>query len=96
MYSLRKSGQFKKDVKLCHKRSYDLSLLHKAISLLEETGHLPIEYKPHQLQGNYAGITDAHIENDWLLLYKVYDTDDFEFEGEVVLYRTGTHSDLFK
>jgi mRNA-degrading endonuclease YafQ of YafQ-DinJ toxin-antitoxin module len=36
MYSIRRTGQFKKDVKLCVKRGYDLSLLSKAMLLLIE------------------------------------------------------------
>jgi mRNA interferase YafQ len=40
------------------------------------------------LTGNWAGHRDCHIAPDWLLLYKI----DKE---NLVLERTGTHSDLF-
>ena len=45
--------------------------------------------KPHKLIGNYINKWECHIESDWLLIYEV--TDEL-----VILYRTGTHSDLFE
>lgn len=45
--------------------------------------------RDHALAGGYAGSRECHVEPDWLLTYEA--TDD-----EVVLIRTGTHSDLFK
>ena len=50
---------------------------------------LPEKNKDHQLTGNYSGYRECHIEPDWLLVYK-------QTPGELQLYRTGTHSDLFK
>jgi mRNA interferase YafQ len=55
---------------------------------LAENGHLPPQYRDHPLTGNWAGHRDCHIAPDWLLLYKI----DKE---NLVLERTGTHSDLF-
>jgi mRNA interferase YafQ len=40
------------------------------------------------LKGGWKGYRDAHIEPDWLLLYRVA-------EGELHLARTGSHADLF-
>jgi len=94
MFSLQKTGKFKKDVKLCSKRGYDISLLEKAINILVETGELPPEYLPHPLINKQG--TDAHIKPDWILLYRIEESDDVNFEGNVILIRTGTHSDLFK
>ena len=49
---------------------------------------LPERYNDHPLKGNWQGYRDAHIEPDWLLIYRI--------EGdELQLVRTGTHSDLF-
>jgi len=50
---------------------------------------LPEAYQDHPLRGNWKGYRDAHIEPDWLLLYRV----DGE---ELQLARTGTHADLFQ
>ena len=94
MYRLRKTGKFKKDVKLCIKRGYDISMLAEAMKLLEETGQLPSKYLPHPLIGK-KGVMDGHIEPDWILLWKIEADDDMS-DGNVILIRTGTHSDLFK
>ena len=51
---------------------------------------LPMEYKPHKLTGNYAGMWECHVKLDWLLLWQ---QDDKEL---VLLFLdTRTHSDLF-
>jgi mRNA interferase YafQ len=49
---------------------------------------LPERYRDHPLQGGWKGYREAHIEPDWLLIYRV--TGD-----ELHLVRTGTHADLF-
>ncbi|MFH1897392.1 MAG: type II toxin-antitoxin system YafQ family toxin [Candidatus Desantisbacteria bacterium] len=45
-------------------------------------------YKDHKLIGNYKDRRECHIESDWLLIYKISNT-------EIIFERTGTHSDLF-
>jgi len=55
--------------------------------LVEQRG-LAAKYKDHALKGQYKNKRNCHIEPDWILLYAVEDDD-------LVLYRTGTHSDLF-
>ncbi|WP_348640742.1 type II toxin-antitoxin system YafQ family toxin [Mesorhizobium sp. B2-3-13] len=45
-------------------------------------------YKDHPLKGDWKGFRDAHIEPDWLLIYRVVG-------DELQLARTGSHSDLF-
>lgn len=81
--------QFKKDYKLCIKRGYDMSLLQNIIDILLIPAALPAQNKDHDLKGNYMGKRECHILPDWLLVYKVNG-------NRLVLYRTGTHSDLFK
>ena len=54
-YTLIYTGQFKKDLKRCQKRGLDIELLHKVITLLQENGSLPAEYKPHILSGQFSG-----------------------------------------
>ncbi|ENE6639043.1 type II toxin-antitoxin system YafQ family toxin [Salmonella enterica] len=83
------SGQFKKDVKLAQKRHKDMDKLKVLMALLINNSlPLPSVYKDHPLQGAYNGYRDAHIEPDWVLIYKITDTL-LRFE------RTGSHSDLF-
>ncbi|HAT24309.1 MAG: type II toxin-antitoxin system YafQ family toxin [Pantoea sp.] len=83
------SSQFYKDVKKMQKRRKEMSRLKTLMSLLINNRlPLPAAYRDHPLQGNYNGYRDAHIEPDWLLIYKITD--------ELVRFeRTGTHGDLF-
>lgn len=89
MLTIRYSTKFKKDFKNCVKRNYQISLLQQAIDTLRIPDVLPIKNKDHSLSGNYTGYRECHIEPDWLLIYK-------QNKSELILYRTGTHSDLFK
>ena len=90
MYEIRISNRFKKQVKLCEKRGYNISLLEKAIEILSETGTLPPSYRPHKLSGNYAGFWECHIKSDWLLIWEQNDKELY-----LLFTGTGTHSDLF-
>jgi mRNA interferase YafQ len=90
MYEIRVSNRFKKYVKLCKKRNYNLSLLENAIAILAETGTLPERYKAHKLSGDYEGCWECHIKGDWLLIWKQNDTELY-----LLFTGTGTHSDLF-
>lgn len=49
---------------------------------------LPAKYRPHKLTGDHYPKWECHIEPDWLLIYEIK-------EDIVILYRTGTHADLF-
>ncbi len=89
MYVLKYSGKMKKDLKLCQKRNFDFSLLEKVIEKLMIPEPLESKNKDHNLSGNYAGFRECHISPDWLLIYRYCDK-------YLELYRTGTHSDLFR
>lgn len=84
------SNRFKKDLKLAHKRGYNLNLLNEIVELLQKEIPLPEKNHDHPLSGDYSGFRECHIQPDWLLVYRV-DKD------ELILFlsRTGTHSDLF-
>jgi mRNA interferase YafQ len=83
-----RSGQFRRDVKRAQKRGKDMTKLRELILLLLTEHTLPERYRDHPLQGGWKGYREAHIEPDWLLIYRV--TGD-----ELHLVRTGTHADLF-
>ena len=85
---LAQTKQFKKDVKRMQKRGKDLAKIKAVIDLLLAEEPLPQRNRDHQLGGNWVGRRDCHIEPDWILIYKP--TGD-----ELLLERTGTHSDLF-
>lgn len=84
-----RSRQFRKDVKRAQKRDKDLRKLRALLSLLVAAEPLPLHYRDHALKGNWKGYRDAHIEPDWLLIYRVVG-------DELHLVRTGTHADLFE
>jgi mRNA interferase YafQ len=80
--------RFKFDLKRQMRRGRDMEELIAVVELLAETGTLPAGYYPHRLTGDWKGVWECHIEPDWLLIYEVT-------PAEVLLIRTGTHSDLF-
>lgn len=90
-YELEYGGQFMKDLKLAKRRGINLSDLCHITDLLQEGMPLPEKCHDHSLMGNYKGFRECHINPDWLLIYKKKDAIKV-----VSLYRTGTHSDLFK
>ena len=82
------SNAYKRDLKLCKKRGYDLSLLNNIINTLLIPAPLPPKNRDHALVGNMVGYRECHVLPDWLLIYH---TDD----KNLYLLRTGTHTDLF-
>lgn len=89
MLKISATNKFKKDIKMCQKRNYDLTLLYSVIDTLAIPEPLEVQYNDHALRGNYKGHRECHIAPDWLLIYRIED------DG-LYLDRTGTHSDLFK
>ena len=83
------SSRFKRDVKRVEKRGKDLAKLRTLLDLLINQQPLPPTYKDHPLSGNWNGFRDAHVEPDWLLIYRVVG-------DELQLARTGSHADLFE
>ena len=88
MRNIEYSGQFKRDVKLAQKRHKNMDKLKLFMQLLIDDLPLPDFYRDHPLTCNWNGYRDAHLEPDWLVIYKVTD-DVLRFE------RTGSHADLF-
>lgn len=88
MLDVRYSTKFKRDFKVCAKRGYNLKRLQNVIDILRVPDSLPPKNRDHNLTGNYAGYRECYVEPDWLLIYQ-------QTETELLLYRTGTHSDLF-
>ncbi len=89
-YTISITSTFKKDFKRCMKRGLDMSLITKAMDLLEESGILPSEYYPHRLKGDRKGQWECHIQPDWLMTWEQNDK-----ELTLLFLETGTHSDLF-
>ena len=88
MLDARYSTQFKRDMKACAKRHFNMDLLKSVIDTLRIPADLPTQNRDHNLTGDHAGYRECHVSPDWLLVYR-YEAN------ELFLYRTGTHSDLF-
>ncbi|HMX61141.1 MAG TPA: type II toxin-antitoxin system YafQ family toxin [Chitinophagales bacterium] len=52
---------------------------------------MPANFKPYFLKGNFKELWECHIQPDWLSVWEQNETIKL-----ITLYRTGTHSDLFK
>src|ERR1700728_4356964 len=70
-----RSGQFRRDVKRAEKRGKDLRKLRRLLELLIAGETLAAGYRDHPLKGGWKGYRDAHIEPDWLLLYRVAEVE---------------------
>lgn len=87
MKRLLKSTQFKKDIKRYANDSIKMQALLEVMRLLENETPLPERYRPHQLRGKYKGCMECHVNGDFLLIW--IDGDD------IMLFRLGSHSELF-
>lgn len=89
--SIQFTNQFKKDLKLAKKQGKDLDKLFEVIDILANGEKLDTKFKDHDLSGSYKGTRECHIESDWLLIYEIDNNTLI-----LMLYRLGTHSELFK
>jgi len=89
MKAIRRTSQFKRDVKQLQRQGKDAGKLRKVLESLWRGEELGVEYRDHVLVGQYKGARECHLEPDWLLIYELA-------EDEIVLIRTGSHSELFK
>jgi mRNA interferase YafQ len=80
------TNQFKKDLKLLEKRRKNMDKIYEIMALLIWNEPLPEYCREHGLSGNYEGLTDCHIQGDWIMIYR-------KSEEKIVFYYTGTHSD---
>jgi len=91
MLNVRYSAKFKKDFKLAQKRGLPMQELKSIIEKLANGETLASKHHDHSLTGNYSMFRECHIRPDWLLIYRINDS-----ELELIAHRTGTHSDLFQ
>ena len=91
MLEIVTTSGFNRDVRLAQRRGKDLAKLQTVIDLLAAEAPLPQACRDHALSGNFAGFRDCRIEGGWILIYR-------KLSGtlQLILARTGTHSDIFK
>ena len=90
LLALKKTAQFRKDLKRMVKRKLNIDLLDNIIQALREQKVLEPKHRDHALTGDFAGFRECHIQANWLLIYLI--------DGKNLILtasRTGTHSDLF-
>ena len=90
MLNVRYSTKFKRDFRRCQRRNFDMKELQAVIDVLRIPEKLTEKYKDHILHGEYEGYSECHMRPDWLLIYKYS-----ESTNELLLARTGSHSDIF-
>lgn len=83
------TSAFKKDYKRLNRSGqYVMQDLQNIVEQL--AGNIPLaeKHRDHPLTGNLNDCRECHIKPDWLLMYRIEGND-------LVLVRTGSHSDLF-
>ena len=90
MFTLKMTGQFKKDLKRIQNKPKKIEHLKAVLTSLQDTGVVPENYNPHKLTGNYNGFMECHVESDLLLIW-------LDKEVNIIkLVRLGSHSELFR
>ncbi len=83
------TNRFKKDFKRMMRRNKNEDELWYIVDKLLNKKPLPSKCQDHSLSGKWKKRRDCHIEPDWVLIYYVRKDD-------LILERTGSHSDIFK
>ena len=68
----------------------------KAVMLLVIANDAPLgpERRDHALKGSWTRYRECHIGGDFLLIYRIDDTD--RPSGSIYFARAGTHAELFE
>lgn len=92
-YKVDYTSIFSKQYKKILKQDKDIEKLDKVIEILANGKELDYKYRNHKLINNrkYKECYECHIEPDWLLIYKYYHDKLI-----LLLFSTGSHSELFK
>jgi mRNA interferase YafQ len=87
--SIRRLAQFRKDYKRAEKQGKAMQAIDNIIVELATKQLLEKKFKDHKLLGVYKDCRECHIKPDWLLIYQIT-------KSELVLIRTGSHTELFE
>ncbi len=80
--------------RLSHSGRYDMHRLKEAMLLLiANDAPLGHEWLDHPLGGEWEGHRECHIGGDFLLAYKLDNSNKIE---QIIFVRTGSHADLFE
>ncbi|MFA6305406.1 MAG: type II toxin-antitoxin system YafQ family toxin [Candidatus Gracilibacteria bacterium] len=95
MRTARTTNRFQKDyAKLKKSGGKNMQKLQEIMEKLIDGEILEPKYKDHPLQGKWKNFRDCHVENDWILIYKL---DKNENNKELITFcATDNHSNLFE
>ena len=91
MRTIERTNQFKRDYKRELKGRYRIELeeiLLPVIKALMVDEPLAVEYRDHQLTGNWKDHRDCHIKPDLVIIYRLPDSESLQ------LVRLGSHAEL--
>ena len=91
-YHVQYTSRFKKEFKKVLKQGKDENLFLEVLNSIANGKELAEKNKNHKLINDktFKECYECHIQPDWLLVYKVQDN-----ELVLLLFATGSHSDLF-
>ena len=91
-YRIDYTSKFKKQIKKILKQGKNVDQLLEVITKLANLEELETKYRNHKLLNDktYKDCFECHINPDFLLVYKYIDEKLI-----LLLYATGSHSDLF-
>ena len=91
-YHVQYTRRFKKEFKKILKQGKDEKLFLEVLNVIANGEELEEKYRNHKLINDktFKECYECHIQPDWLLVYKVQDNDLV-----LLLFATGSHSDLF-
>lgn len=92
LYTIKTTDKFDKQLRKIEHQNKDLNKLMIVISMIANKQRLGFKYRNHKLSKSkeYKDCFECHIEPDWLLIYKIQDDKLL-----LLLFATGSHSDLF-
>jgi len=92
---IKRTSAFKRDQKRefkTHGVKLDTALVDVLASLVLGES-LPGKYKNHLLLGEFEGLSECHLRPNVLLIYDIINEN--EDDDLIILYRLGSHSELF-
>ena len=91
MLKAHHTGSFKGDLKKAERQHRNMTFLAELMDNLVAEQSLDPRHRDHALQGKWQGYRECHVQNDWLLVYKV------DKQNNIIGFaRLGTHSEIFK
>lgn len=89
MLIAKPTKRYLRDLRRLRENGYDTTELKRLVEMLLREQPLPSRYKDHELTGDLHKWRDAHVEDDWVLVYRV-------IGQRLLLARTGEHEHVFR